>query len=83
MKIQNIPPNTVKLWCSKNDIDKWVHRPGNSWPCSTLLGSSIFAEFYNGDLIDFNCSRKNSDVDAWEFNAFIFDIFGTHNPQCV
>jgi hypothetical protein len=44
--------DTVKLWLSEEDTYQWANRPGAAWPCSFLSGKTLFAEFFQGDLVD-------------------------------
>ena len=63
---------TVKIWASRDDTYWWAH---NNWPCSTIKDKSIFAEYYNGDLVDLLVNGKyGADIDGHELNAFIDDI---------
>jgi len=73
---------TVKLWASATDTYAWAHRTGEGWPCSTLSGRRFFAEFQDGNLVDFslNGGRGPQDCDAHELNAFVEDAFGTSRP---
>ncbi len=67
--------STTKIWLSAEDTYKWAHRVGASWPCSTLSGKRLFAEFDDGDLVDLTINGKaNQDCDASEFNAMIADL---------
>lgn len=61
---------TIKL--SANDTYDWAHKSGACWPCSTLSGRSVWAQFdrRNGDLVDTNAGE---DVDGNEFNALFED----------
>ena len=70
--------NTVKLWLSANDTYEWAHRSGAAWPCSTLSGRRLFAEFSDGDLVDIsiNGGRGDQDCDGHEFNAITDDAIG-------
>lgn len=64
----------VKLWLSASDTYEWAHRPGASWPCSTLSGKRLFAEFDSrGDLVDMAINGRSTDCDANEFNAITSD----------
>ena len=67
---------TVKIWASANDTYRWANRIGESWPCSTLSGKRLCAEFYHGDLVDYTINGKCDDtnIHGHEFNAFIEDI---------
>ena len=70
--------STTKVWLSANDTYDWAHRIGKSWPCSTLSGKRIFAEFDDGDLVDITIDGKSDcDCDAFEFNAMIADFTET------
>lgn len=62
---------TIKL--SARDTHDWAHHPSKGWPCSTLSGRAVWAQFdsRNGDLVDTNAP---DDVDGVEFSA-IFDDF--------
>ena len=72
----------VKVWASASDTFEWAHRPMNAWPCSQLSGKRLFAEFWDGDLVDYTVNGKSGiDLDATEFNAFIEDALGSVNPQ--
>jgi hypothetical protein len=67
-----------KLWLSENDTYNWAHRDGASWPCSTLSGKRLFAEFDNhGNLVDMaiNGGRGDQECDGHEFNAITNDAF--------
>lgn len=67
--------NTVKLWLSANDTYDWANKPGASWPCSELAGHRLFAEFDNGDLIDYAVDGKDHVmVLADEFTAMTDDF---------
>jgi len=80
MKIKRYEGN-VKIWASANDTYDWAHKPNGGWPCSTLSDHRFFAEFQNGDLIDFTMDGKSGpDIDGNEFNAFIEDYLGSVNP---
>ena len=79
MKIIN-SGNTIKLWLSANDTYDWANRPGASWPCSFLAGKKLFAEFDNGDLVDFAVNGKDGvDVDCNEFTAITDDFIEASN----
>ena len=73
---------TVKIWASSTDTYIWAHRPGNSWPCSTLSGKRLYAEFYHGDLVDYAINGKHGvNLDDTEFNAITEDALNNkpHN----
>jgi len=65
----------VKLWLSRRDTYDWAHRPGTSWPCSTLSDHRLFAEFDNGDLVDYTIDNQGGvNVDCQEFTAITDDF---------
>ena len=67
----------IKIWISANDTENWATRPGQRWPCSTLRGRKVFAEFEkNGDLVDLviDGGKGDQDCDGNEFNAMISDF---------
>ena len=68
--------NGRKIWASKRDTYNWANRSGNSWPCSTISGKSLFIETDKGDLIDLavNGKQDKGDIDGYELSAFINDI---------
>ena len=77
MKIKKIK-NTVKLWLSANDTYKWAHKTGACWPCSLLSGKQLFAEFDDGDLVDFTVNDNTTstiarNIPSNEFNAITSD----------
>lgn len=62
------------------DISDWVRTPGAAWPCSTLDGKRLYAEFDSNGLLDYsingrsaNCDVAEYDIDSHEFNAIIAD----------
>ncbi len=67
--------NNTKLWLSGIDTYTWAARPGCSWPCSTLAGKELFAEFDGPDLEDMSVDgRVDGDIPADEFNAITSDF---------
>lgn len=69
--------NTIKLWLSARDTYNWAHRLIISWPCSILSGKRLFAEFSDGDLVNYTVNgRPTFDVPADEFNAITSDFLG-------
>lgn len=84
MRIKSDEFGGTKLWASADDTYDWAHRPGESWPGSTLSGSRVFAEFdRHGDLVDFALDgRSDAECDGNELSAFTSDAlrarFGTH-----
>ena len=76
MKIEK-QDDTVKLWLSAEDTYQWANKPGGKWPCSFIAGKRLFAEFDNGDLVDYAVNGKTSadiDLPADEFNAITSDF---------
>ena len=74
----------VSIWLSVRDTENW----GSHWPCSTLRGKRVFAQFErNGDLVDLaiNGGKGNQDVDGWrhkkDFVKSRPDIGGISNNQ--
>ena len=66
--------NTVQIWLSATDTHHWATRPGESWPCSTLSGKRLYAEFFRGDLVGYTVNgRYGVNLDNTEFNAIIED----------
>ncbi len=66
---------SIKL--SANDIHDWVRKPGAAWPCSTLDGKRLTAEFDDNGLLDYTINGRypseRDDIDSNEFNAIITD----------
>lgn len=76
-RIMKIKKNgtTVQLWLSANDTYNWAERPGERWPCSRLSGKRLFAEFDDGDLIDYAVEGKTGvDIPGDEFTAITDDF---------
>ena len=63
-----------RLWLSKKDTYQWASRPGSTWPCSHLSGKRLYAEFSDGDLVDFQVNGHYDDCPADEFNAITSDF---------
>jgi hypothetical protein len=67
---------SLKIWLSASDTENWATRPGAAWPCSTLRGRRVFAEFDpKGDLLDLAIDGDGGeqDCDCNEFNAMMAD----------
>ena len=67
----------TKVWLSATDTYEWAHRIGAAWPCSTLSGKRLWAEFDStGDLVDMaiNGGRGDQECDGHEFNAIMSDV---------
>ncbi len=72
----------VKLWLSANDTYNWAHRPNRGWPCSSLAGHRLFAEFSNGNLVDLTIDgRSDIDCDSTEFDAITSDFLAKKLPK--
>ncbi len=78
----------TSLWLSAADTWAWANRPGACWPCSTIAGRRLFAEFDGrGDLVDVAVDGKRGEddgVDGNEFSAITSDHlrakFGADHP---
>ena len=66
---------TINL--SARDISDWVRKPGAAWPCSTLDGKRLYAEFDSNGLLDYSINGRypseRDNIDSNEFNAIIAD----------
>ena len=67
---------TFKVWLSARETADWA----TSWPCSTIGGHRLFAEFQRGDLVDLALDGCLADCDAHELNAIIEDFCGSARP---
>lgn len=83
-------PHFTKVWISARETYDWAHgfpvrgftRSGLRWPCSTLSGRRIFAEFDAlGNLIELSVDGKSFDADAQEFDALIESAIGDAHPK--
>lgn len=75
-----IHPSCVKLWLSARDTYEWAHRPGESWPCSTLSNKRLFAEFDRNGLVDLVINGRSTDCDVTELNAITSDFLRDKLP---
>ena len=73
MRLKKTEQN-IKLWLSTNDTYNWANKPGARWPCSTLSGHRLFAEFDGGDLVDMAIDGRSKECPADEFNAITTDF---------
>lgn len=82
MRIQK-QGTTVKLWLSAEDTYQWANKPGGKWPCSYLAGKALFAEFRNGDLVDYAVEgeTENFDLTGDEFNAITGDFINADKQR--
>jgi hypothetical protein len=71
------------VWLSAQDTEDWATRPGHYWPCSTLRGRRVFAEFHGTDLVDLQLDggRGDQDCDANEFNACVSDFLAARKQK--
>ena len=69
--------SSLMIWLSAIDTENWAARPGAAWPCSTLRGRRVFAEFdRSGDLIDLaiDGGKGDQNCDGNEFKAMLDDF---------
>jgi len=83
--LQNAWGTTLVLL--RDDTRAWASRPGAAWPCSTLAGRRVFAQFdREGDLIELLVDGilAGDDVDGHEFTAmssdFLREEYGPDHP---
>lgn len=81
-----LSPTSFKLWLSAADTYNWAHRPGSSWPCSTLSDNRLFVEFDSNGLCDISVNGGNSEtvlqhIDGHELNAAVADHAARLLPQ--
>lgn len=77
MKIEREGNSTIKLWLDAEDTWQWARRPGDLWPCSYIAGKTLYAEFSNGDLVDYaldGSSDEALNVSSDEFIAITSDF---------
>jgi hypothetical protein len=72
------------LYASARATYDWAHTPGALWPCSTLAGRRLRAEFDRNGLCDLTINGAGPDcgppVDVDEFNAFVADTIAGKLP---
>jgi hypothetical protein len=52
-RVKTSPHGYTQLWLSADDTWTWANRPNAKWPCSSIAGKRLYAEFEpNGDLVD-------------------------------
>ena len=76
----------VKLWLSEKDTYDWAHKPGAAWPCSTLSGKRLFAEFDRNGVCDVAVNGRTNGsaaecMDGAEFNAITCDTLRSKLPE--
>ena len=80
-----ITQTTVKLWLSKSDTEAWATRPGMAWPCSSLRGKRLFAEFDRTGLLDLTINGQRNtdkfDINGHEFSAITSDYIAVKLPE--
>lgn len=72
----------LKVWISADETYNWAHEPGAAWPCSTLSGKRVFAEFGRNGLVDIAIDGRNdTDCDARELDAMIDDLLNKRDKR--
>jgi len=62
-----------QIWASNQDTERWANRDGSAWPCSTIRGHRVFAEFdTNDDLIDLRIDGGDSNPETGLYNHNLF-----------
>ena len=73
--------SSVSVWVAATETYAWARRPGESWPCSTLSGHRVFAEFDENGLLDMTVDGRYRDCDGSEFNAMMSDCLKNRIPE--
>jgi hypothetical protein len=75
--------DSVALWLSPRDTERWATKAGAHWPCSQLRGRRVFASFDRHGLNDMSLDsgRGEQDCDANEFNALTSDSLAAKLPE--
>ena len=70
-----IHPQGFTVWLSARDTYDWAHKPGASWPCSTLSDKRLVAVFDSNGLCDLAVDGRDAayDIVAHEVSAMIAD----------
>ena len=75
----------VRLTLDAGNTYEWAHREGKRWPCSTLSGHEVWAEFDSGGLVDYtiDCNYPDPEtgelcIDGREFSAMTSDFMRPH-----
>lgn len=78
----SISKNSATLFVSARDTYQWAHKPGASWPCSTLSGRRFAVTFDRNGLVDLTVDGKYDvdDVDGHELAAICADLLATKLP---
>lgn len=78
MRIQK-HENGYAMWLSARDTYDWAHKPGATWPCSTLSNKRCLVVVDTNGLCDFTVNgrdvyeRDASDIDGTELDAIVSD----------
>jgi hypothetical protein len=72
----------TQLWLNDHDTYQWANRPGAKWPCSSIAGKRLYAEFEpNGDLVDMALDGDHSaNVNGSELDAITTDHLPENHP---
>ena len=73
MRIQELD-NGYKMSLSARDTYAWAHKPGASWPCSTVEDGPLWHEVDSNGLCDIN----DADLDETELAAIVADHLPDH-----
>jgi len=79
MRMQGKKGN-CRIWLSADDTHRWAHRPGSSWPCSSLSGRHLRADIQGDNLVDLTINGKYGDCDGHELDAILAD-FGARGAR--
>jgi hypothetical protein len=67
-------PSGYVMNLSANETYAWAHRPGSSWPGSTLSGSRFMIEVDRNGLCDIAIDgKRETDCDGTELGAIVSD----------
>ena len=80
-----IDKNSFVLWLSANDTYNWAHKPGATWPCSTINGRRVALFVDMTGLVEFTVNGRNGiDIDGGELSAmmadFVRDVLSQDHP---
>ena len=56
------------------DTYDWAHKESMAWPCSTLSGKKIVAEYYGGELVDLKVFDGKKEIDERQYNDYELKI---------
>ena len=76
----------VTLWLTEAETYQWAHRPGSAWPCSSLSGHRLRAEFNCNGLCDLWLGghyqgHENNAFPSAEFSACVADHLADRLPK--